>query len=190
MNIGYARVSTDDQNLDMQREALAAAGCDHIFEDRMSGASLNRPGLKKALRACKPDDVLIVWKIDRLGRSLVDLVAVVDRLQARGVGVRVLTGHGGGLIDTTRPEGRFILGLFAALAELERGMIRERTIAGMQSARRRGVHLGRPTKLTGDQIALAHAQVAGNARTLIDIAATFGVHPSTLKRALARHAAA
>ena len=148
MRIGYARVSTDDQNLALQLDALTAAGCDKVFQDTASGVRSNRKGLADALDACGPGDVLTVWKLDRLGRSLVDLVGLVETLKVRDVGLRVLTGAGAS-IDTGTPDGRMFFGLLAVLAEFERELIRERTRAGMKAAKRRGRHVGRPRKLMG-----------------------------------------
>jgi DNA invertase Pin-like site-specific DNA recombinase len=141
MKIGYARVSTDEQNLGLQLDALQADGCGRVFQDTASGARSNRKGLADALQACAPGDVLTVWKLDRLGRSLLDLVGLVEGLKARDGGLKVLTGAGAS-IDTTRPEGRLFFAMFAALAEFERELIRERTTAGMKAAKRRGVHVG------------------------------------------------
>lgn len=137
MKIGYARVSTEDQTLSLQLDALQAAGCEAVHEDKLSGAAVHRPGLAAALTACGAGDVLHVWKLDRLGRSMAELVATVDDLKRREVGLKVLTGEGAA-IDTTRPEGRLIFGVFAAFSEFERELTRERTRAGMQAARRRG----------------------------------------------------
>src|SRR4051794_12557197 len=141
--VGYARVSTDDQTLALQLDTLRAAGCEVIHDDRLSGVAAHRPGLIAALAACQPGDVLHVWKLDRLGRSMAELVGIVEDLRARGIGLKVLTGEGAA-IDTTRPEGRLIFGVFAAFAEFERELIRERTKAGMRAARRRGKRVGRP----------------------------------------------
>ena len=152
--IGYARVSTEDQNLDLQRDALSAAGCAVIYEDQVSGAvnGAGRKGLSDALAACGAGDVLVVWKLDRLGRSLLDLVELVERLKAAGVGLKVLTGHGAS-VDTTTANGRLVFGIFAALAEFERELIRERTRAGMQAAKRCGRHVGRPRRRSSSSIA-------------------------------------
>ncbi len=137
MLIGYARVSKADgsQSLDLQRDALGAAGVqpDQVYEDRASGGRDNRPGLEACLRALREGDVLVVWKLDRLGRSLAHLVNVVKDLSGRGVGLRVLTGKGA-QIDTTTSSGRMIFGIFATLAEFERDLIRERTMAGLAPA--------------------------------------------------------
>jgi DNA invertase Pin-like site-specific DNA recombinase len=149
MNIGYARVSTEEQNLDLQIQALEAVGCARIFRDRgISGAARERPGLTKALAAAKAGDVLVVWKLDRLGRSLPHLVEVIDSLRAVGTGFRSLQEQ----IDTTSAGGRFYLHILAALAEFEREMISERTKAGMAAAKRNGKHVGRPRKLTASQV--------------------------------------
>lgn len=180
--IGYARVSTEDQSLALQRDALAAAGCVRVFEDTASGARSDRAGLAAAVAACVSGDVLTVWKLDRLGRSMLDLVELVERLNARGVGLKVLTGAGAA-IDTTRPEGKFTFALFAALAEFERELIRERTKAGMAAAKRRGRHVGRPSVLTADRLAHARALIA-EGREKADVAALLGVGVSTLRRAL------
>lgn len=180
--IGYARVSTEDQSLALQLDALQAAGCGRVFEDTASGARSDRAGLKEAVSACVSGDVLTVWKLDRLGRSLPDLVDLVEALKARGVGLKVLTGAGAS-IDTTRAEGRLIFGIFAALAEFERELIRERTKAGMQAAKRRGRHVGRPRKLTAHQLAHARALIEGG-KEKGEVAALLGVGKATLRRAL------
>ena len=180
--IGYARVSTDDQNLAMQLDALRAAGCDDVFQDMASGVSTVRKGLGDALARCGEGDVLTVWKLDRLGRSLLDLVGLVENLKTRGVGLKVLTGAGAS-IDTTKPEGRLFFAMFAAMAEFERELIRERTRAGMSAAKKRGRHIGRPRKLTTER--LAHAQtLIDEGRERADVAGLLGVGTSTLRRAL------
>ena len=141
MNIGYARVSKagDAQNLDLQYDALAAAGVarDFIYEDRASGKKDSRPGLAACLKALREGDTLVVWKLDRLGRDLHHLVSVVQELTERGIGLHVLAGQGA-QIDTATPAGRLVFGIFAALAEFERELIRERTLAGLEAARARG----------------------------------------------------
>lgn len=182
MKIGYARVSTDEQNLDLQRRALEAEGCDVVHEDKASGAGTGRKGLSAALAQCAAGDVLVVWKLDRLGRSLLDLVALVEDLKERGIGLKVLTGQGA-QVDTTRPEGRMIFGIMATLAEFERELIRERTRAGMAAAKRRGAHVGRPRKLTPYQLEQAAGMIDGG-QTRADVAALLGVDVATLRRAL------
>lgn len=184
MKIGYARVSTDEQNLDLQRQALEAEGCAVIHEDKASGSLNSRKGLKAALASCAAGDVLVVWKLDRLGRSLLDLVGLVEDLKARGIGLKVLTGQGA-QVDTTRPEGRLIFGIMATLAEFERELIRERTKAGMAAAKRRGIAIGRPRKLTKFQIEQAREMIEGG-KGRADIAALLGVNVATLRRALSR----
>ena len=140
MFIGYARVSTDDQNLDLQLDALAKAGCERIFEDRMSGARAERPGLLRALDVARGDDTLVVWRLDRLGRSLKDLIRHVETMEERKIGLRSLQES----IDTTTSGGRLFFHIFGALAEFERNLIRERTMAGLTAARARGRQGGRP----------------------------------------------
>lgn len=181
MEIGYARVSTEDQNLDLQLQALETAGCAVIFEDHgVSGAATARPGLARALRRARSGDVVVVWKLDRLGRSLTHLVEVINALREKGIGFRSLQEQ----IDTTSAGGRFYLHILAALAEFEREMISERTRAGMASAKRRGKHVGRPHKLDAAQIAKAREMIESRVATKAAIAAQLGVHPTTLLRAL------
>src|SRR3954447_25136533 len=150
MLLGYARVSKADgrQPLDLQVDALREAGIDgeRVYEDRMSGRHDQRPGLDACLKALRAGDTLCVWKLDRLGRNLRHLVTLVDALQEHGVGLRVLTGQGSA-VDTTRADGRLIFAVFA-LAEFERGVISERTRAGLKAARARGRMSGRPRKMT------------------------------------------
>src|SRR6266480_5709381 len=145
--IGYARVSTDDQSLALQLDALRAAGCELVHEDKASGVLNGRKGLTQALKGCAAGDVLVVWKLDRLARSLHDLVVIAADLKGRGVGLKILTGEGAA-VDTTHAQGRMVFGILAVMAEFEREMISERTVAGMKAAKRRGQHLGRPPKLT------------------------------------------
>ncbi|MBM6395302.1 MULTISPECIES: recombinase family protein [Hyphomicrobiales] len=181
MKIGYARVSTDEQNLDMQLQALKAAGCDRIYEDRgMSGAATTRPGLRRAMKALRAGDVLIVWRLDRLGRSLPHLIDVIAGLNGKEVGLQSLREQ----IDTTSPAGRFYLHMLAALAEFERELIRDRAIAGMAAARKRGVRLGRPRKLSPQQVNTARQKIT-NGEKLEVAAKSFGVSGLTLRRALA-----
>jgi DNA invertase Pin-like site-specific DNA recombinase len=179
MLIGYARVSTAGQSLDLQLDALQAAGADRVFSDIASGKRDDRPGLADALKALKQGDVLLIWKLDRLGRSLQHLVEVVSELQKRGVGLRVLTGG----IDTTSATGRLVFGIFAALAEFEREIIRERTVAGLAAAKARGRQGGRRPKLTPKQLAHARRLLA-DGDTVTAVAATLRVGRSTLYRSL------
>ena len=154
--VGYARVSTLDQNPALQRDALAAAGCVKLFEDRASGARADRPGLAQALAFLREGDVLAVWKLDRLGRSLPHLIETVAALAARGVGFRSLTEA----IDTTTPGGRLVFHLFGALGQFERDVIRERTRAGLAAAAARGRKGGRKPVVTDDKLRRARALLA------------------------------
>jgi DNA invertase Pin-like site-specific DNA recombinase len=154
--IGYARVSTIEQDPTLQHDALAAAGCTKVFEDRASGARADRPGLGKALDYVRDGDVLIVWKLDRLGRSLPHLIETVAGLEKRGVGFRSLTEA----IDTTTPGGRLVFHLFGALGQFERDLIRERTRAGLAAAASRGRKGGRKPVVTGEKLERARAVIA------------------------------
>jgi DNA invertase Pin-like site-specific DNA recombinase len=184
MMIGYARVSTDEQNLALQLDALSSAGCAVVFQDTGSGADDGRKGLADALARYAAGDVLVVWKLDRLGRSLPALVGLVEALRGRDAGLKVLvTGHGA-TIDTTRPEGRLIFAVFAGLAEFERELIRERTKAGVAAAKRRGRHVGRPRKLTPHKLDHARQLIADGKETKAGAAALLGVDAVTLRRAL------
>lgn len=160
MLIGYARVSTGDQNLDLQKTALFRAECEQIFEDTASGKNARRPGLRRALRRLKPGDVLVVWKLDRLGRSVRDLITLVSELQARGVNFRSLTDS----IDTSTPAGRFFFHVMSALAEMERELIVERTRAGLAAAREQGRVGGRRRVMT--------TEVVERCRRMMDMGAT------------------
>jgi DNA invertase Pin-like site-specific DNA recombinase len=182
MKIGYARVSTDEQNLAMQLDALRAAGCEKIHEDKASGVLNGRKGLKEALKGCASGDVLVVWKLDRLARSLHDLVVIAEDLKGRGVGLKILTGEGAA-VDTTQPQGRMVFGILAVMAEFERELMSERTVAGMAAARNRGVRVGRPPKLTEFQRREA-ASMLDDGKARSDIAALLNVHVGTLRRAL------
>lgn len=189
VKIGYARVSTADQNLDLQLRALKEAGCARIFTDTASGVKTDRKGLARAIAHCAKGDMLVVWKLDRLGRSLIDLVALVEDLRRHDIGLRVLTGQGA-MIDTSKADGRMILGIFAVLAEFERELIKERTKAGMAAAKARGVRLGRPPKLTPAQIKQARRWLDRRTKTSAEIAAHYGVHNTTLRRLVRRAGAA
>jgi len=179
--VGYARVSTFEQILDLQRDALNAAHCDRIFADTMSGSRSDRPGLDQALDYLRAGDVLVVWRLDRLGRSLKYLIEVITRLNERGIGFRSLTEQ----IDTTTSGGKLIFHVFGALAEFERDIIRERTQAGLASARARGRMGGRPKKLgTPAKIAMAKALYADHAHSIAEICKSVGVSRATLYRYL------
>lgn len=145
MLIGYARISTTDQNLDLQLDALKAAGCERVYQDEgISGAKAKRPGLESALKRLRRDDVLVVWKLDRLGRSMRHLIELTTMFDAEGIGFRSLSDA----IDTSTPGGKLYFHLMGAFAEFERNLISERTKAGMAAAKARGVKMGRPRKLT------------------------------------------
>lgn len=154
--VGYARVSTADQNPALQLDALRAAGCARVFEDRASGARADRPGLRAALEYAREGDVLVTWKLDRLGRSLPHLIETVAGLERRGVGFRSLTEA----IDTTTPGGRLVFHLFAALGQFERDLIRERTRAGLAAAAARGRTGGRRPVVTDEKLRRARALIA------------------------------
>ena len=186
MIIGYARVSTLDQSLDLQLDALGQVGCDKIYSDTTSGARSERPGLREALDYLREGDCLVVWRLDRLGRSLRHLIETVTTLDRRGVLFRSVTES----IDTTTPSGRLVFHLFGALAEFERELIRERVRAGVAAARARGRCGGRPRKLSGRQVELARTMLADPTTTITEVARTLGVNRSTLYRALARVGAA
>ena len=185
MLVGYMRVSKADgsQSTDLQRDALLGAGVDPeaVYEDHASGKGAVRPGLEACLKALRKGDVLVVWRLDRLGRSLAHLVETVDTLAARGVGFRVLSGHGAA-VDTTSASGRLVFGIFASLAEFERELIRERTLAGLAAARARGRRGGRRFALTKAQVRLAQAAMASRDTSVSELAAELGIKPVTLYR--------
>ena len=182
MLLGYARVSTDDQRLDLQRDALIGAGvsADHIYEDRLSGARSDRPGLDAVLKAARSGDTLVVWRLDRLGRTMVDLIKLVTDLEARGVGFRSLTEN----IDTTTSSGKLIFHVFGALAEFERNLTRERTRAGLLAARARGRVGGRKRAMTERDIAVAKTLLREGSLTVEEVAEQTGVSMATLYRYL------
>ncbi|MBN9232048.1 MAG: resolvase [Legionella sp. 40-6] len=153
MIIGYARVSTSSQNLDLQIDALKKEGCQKIYQDQISGSLLKRPALEKLLNDLRKDDVVVIWKLDRLGRSFADLVNLVNSFIEKGVGLRSLNDH----IDTTTAHGRLIFNIFGSLAEFERELIKERTIAGLEAARARGKKGGRPPGLSKAALGKAHS---------------------------------
>ena len=182
MLVGYARVSTQEQDLALQLDALRTAGCGRVFEEKASGAQRERPALQAALEFMREGDTLVVWKLDRLARSLKQLVETVEELGARGVGLRSLTEA----IDTASAGGRLVFHLFAALAEFERGVIRERTLAGLQAARARGRTGGRPPALKAKDLAAARALLKDPGITVLEVASRLGVAASTLYRPLPR----
>lgn len=182
MLVGYARVSTHDQNLDLQRDALEKATCRRIFTDVLSGAKADRPGLKEALDYLREGDVLAVWRLDRLGRSLKELIEQINALQSRGIGFLSLQES----IDTTTSGGKLLFHVFGALAEFERNLIQERTQAGLKAARARGRRGGRPRALEGKKLSLAQSMYNDLNRAPKDICETLGISRSTLYRYLSK----
>lgn len=180
MLIGYARVSMPDQHLDMQRDALKKAGCKKVFTDVASGSKSERLGLAKAVEFAREGDTLVVYKLDRFGRSLAHLIEGVRQLQARGIGFRSLNEN----IDTTTSTGKLIFHVFGALAEFERDIIRERTKAGLASARARGRKGGRPRVLDDEKLALARSMYQDPSNSPRAICATLGISSATLYRYL------
>ena len=184
-SIGYMRVSKADgsQAVDLQRDALIAAGVDpaHLYEDHASGKKDDRPSLEACLKALRAGDTLVAWKLDRLGRDLKHLVNLVDDLTKRGIGLRVLAGQGAN-IDTTTANGRLVFGIFAALAEFERELIVERTMAGLQAARARGRNGGRPFKMTSAKLRLAQAAMGQPETKIAELCAELGITRQTLYR--------
>lgn len=184
MLIGYARVSTQDQTLDLQTDALIRAGCEKIFTDTMSGARLERPGLQEAMNHLRAGDILVVWRLDRLGRTLKHLIATVTDLSEQGIGFKSLQEN----MDTTTSGGKLIFHIFGALAEFEREIIKERTNAGLQAARARGRFGGRPSIQSRDpkKVALAKKLYADRTMPVQEICETLHIGRSTLYRYAAR----
>jgi DNA invertase Pin-like site-specific DNA recombinase len=178
MLIGYARVSTHDQTLHLQKDALEKAGCEKIFTDQVSGTKAERKGLTEALSHLREGDTLVVWRLDRLGRSLRHLIDTITALQERGVGFKSLTEN----IDTTTSGGKLVFHIFGALAEFEREIIRERTQAGLASARSRGKVGGRPKALTPKEIQMLNNMAADKSLTVADICKTLGIGRTTFYR--------
>jgi DNA invertase Pin-like site-specific DNA recombinase len=178
MLVGYARVSTVDQSLDLQQDALQKAGCERLFTDVASGAQAAREGLREALDFLRAGDTLVVWKLDRLGRSLAHLLEVVNTLHTRHIGFRSLQES----IDSITSSGKLFFHIFGALAEFERNLIRERTMAGLAAARARGRHGGRPKVMSAKQVAMATALRQDPDTTVADICQTLGVSRATFYR--------
>jgi DNA invertase Pin-like site-specific DNA recombinase len=178
MLIGYARVSTEDQNLNLQRDALQNAGCEQIYTDHISGTKATRPGLTDALSHLRTGDTLVVWRLDRLGRSLRHLIDTVTDLQEDGIGFKSLTEN----IDTTTSGGKLVFHIFGALAEFEREIIRERTQAGLAAARARGKKGGRPKLLTDKQVQILKDLAANPANSIAAICKTLGISRTTYYR--------
>lgn len=185
MLIGYARVSKSDgsQNLDLQIDALMKAGVtlDNIYQDEASGKNIKRPSLESCIKALRDNDILVVWKLDRLGRSLYDLVNIVNNLSRKNIGLKVLTGKGAN-IDTATSTGKMFFGFFAVLAEFERDLIIERTKAGLESARARGKKGGRRFTLTRAQIRLAQAAMGKKETKVSELCKELGITRATLYR--------
>jgi len=182
MLVGYARVSTRDQCYQAQLDALREAGCKKIFEEKLSGAQRDRPQLQAALDYVRPGDTLVVWKLDRLARSLKQLIETVEMLSEREIGLRSLTEA----IDTTSPGGLLVFHVFGALAEFERSIIRERTTAGLAAARARGRVGGRPKALHESDLHIAQTLLQDRKLTVAQIAQRLGMAPSTLYKHLPR----
>lgn len=181
MLIGYARVSTEDQDLSLQRAALKAAGCERTYEEKVSGANRSRPELARMLEQIRADDVVVVSRLDRLARSTRDLLEIAEELKQAGAGLRSLHEP---WADTTLAAGRMVLTVFAGIAEFERELIHERTRSGRVAAKNRGVRFGRPAKLADDQINLAR-RLIGEGRAASEVAKLLKVHRATLYRAMA-----
>jgi DNA invertase Pin-like site-specific DNA recombinase len=178
MLIGYARVSTDDQNLDLQRDALKQANCEQIYTDRVSSTKAERKGLTEALSHLRSGDTLVVWRLDRLGRSLRHLIDTVTELQERGIGFKSLQES----IDTTTSGGKLVFHIFGALAEFEREIIRERTKAGLTAARSRGKSGGRPKALSDKQVQMLNNLAADRSNSIEEICKTLGISRMTYYR--------
>jgi DNA invertase Pin-like site-specific DNA recombinase len=178
MKVGYARISTDDQKLDLQKDALHNEGCNKIFNDTASGAKTQRKGLFDAIKFMRKGDTLVVWKLDRLGRSLKDLIDVVNRLNKSGVFFKSMQEN----IDSSTSGGKLTFHLFGALAEFERDIIRERTKAGLQAARARGRIGGRPKVMSEKMVSLAKELMSNTNNSAKDVSKTLGVSRATLYR--------
>lgn len=180
MLVGYARVSTQDQDAGLQRVALVEAGCERVFEETASGAQRDRPELQAALDYMRAGDTLVVWKLDRLARSLKQLIETVEKLEGVSIGLRSLTEQ----VDTTTAGGKLIFHVFGALAEFERALIRERTTAGLANARAQGRVGGRPRRLSDQDLSVAKTLLACPDLTVAAVAKRLGVSPATLYRHL------
>ena len=178
MRIGYCRVSTADQSEDLQKDALSKAHCDRIFSDVASGSKCERPGLAEAISHCRPGDTLVVWKLDRMGRSLQDLIRIMEDLRQKQIGFLSLRE----LIDTNTAGGKLVFHIFGALAEFEKALIQERTNAGLAAARARGRTGGRPRKLGGKRVDQARLLLSKNSPQ--QVADILGISKSTLYRAI------
>src|SRR5215210_4896533 len=184
MFVGYARVSTTDQTLDLQHDALVKAGCTKIFTDTASGTQTERKGLAEAISYVRAGDTIVVWKLDRLGRSLKDLITRIKELEIRKIGFKSLTES----IDTTTSGGKLIFHIFGALAEFERNLIRERTNAGLTAARTRGIKGGRPKSLTDKKAEMARKLYEDKSNSIGEICKTLGISRMTLWRYVKKQA--
>jgi DNA invertase Pin-like site-specific DNA recombinase len=180
MLVGYARVSTQDQNLDLQKDALTKAGCEKIFTDVGGGANFDRKGLMEALSFMRKGDCLIVWKLDRLGRSLKDLIATINDIHNKKMSFQSLQES----LNTATSAGKLVFHVFGALAEFERDIIRDRTNAGLNAARARGRLGGRPCKLDKSKVGMAKALMADHNNSIKDICKTLNISKSTLYRSV------
>jgi DNA invertase Pin-like site-specific DNA recombinase len=180
VKIGYARVSTKDQNLDIQLQALRRAGCRQVYQEKVSGVGRSRPEFQKMMDQIRKDDVLIIWRLDRLARSTRVLLEIVEQLHQKGASFKSLTEP---WADTTSATGRLVMTFFAGMAEFERDLIRDRTGAGRKAALERGVKFGRPMKMTDEQLKLAR-KLLRQSKSIRYVADTFGVHYTTLYRYL------
>ncbi|MGE4498899.1 MAG: recombinase family protein [Hydrogenovibrio sp.] len=182
MIIGYARVSTQDQNLGLQLDALEKAGCEQTFQEKITGKNKDRPELNICLKTLRAGDVLVVWKLDRLARSLKDLVEIISELESKEIGFKSLTES----IDTTSPGGKLIFHIFGALSEFEHSLIRERTIEGLKAARARGRKGGRKPAMNRSDVQKAAAMLKDPLITKTEVAKHFGVSRLTLNKSLNR----
>lgn len=180
MKIGYGRVSTLEQSLDTQIDALTAAGCENVYLEKASGKNTDRPELQKCLEFLRPDDTLVIFKLDRLGRSIRDLIDIAAKLQQRGIHLQSITEG----IDTTTPAGKLVFHFLAALAEFERDLIRERTMKGLAAARARGRKGGRKPKLSAVQKQAVIAMAGKRENTVSEIIEAFGISETTYRRVL------
>lgn len=178
MLIGYARVSTDDQRLELQRTALREAGCERVYEDTASGAHADRPGLGQAIEMLRAGDTLVVWRLDRLARSLKNLIALSEKLDSAGVCLRSIHES----IDTKSSSGRLFFHVMGALGEFERNLIGERTRVGLEAAKKRGKVGGRPRALSDNDVKAAKVLLASDELSVEDVARRMGVSPATLYR--------
>lgn len=183
MKIGYARVSTNDQNLDLQIDALKSAGSERIYSDEISGSTTSRPEFNKMLEALRPGDVLTIWKLDRIGRSLKHLIQIADDLQDKGIHLHIITQG----IDTRAPAGKMLYQILGSIAEYEKSLIQERVQAGLKAAKARGRVGGRPSALSHEKQKQAVAMFHSKAMSAASLAKTFGVSKPTLYKYVNKH---